>query len=142
VGIEGDAFRFCDGSAGDLGRGQHRRAVIALPQQRPHLPQRIADESVGKDRLQAVADFDAILMILDREEHQEAGILTFFPNAPFAKQSVGVVFYGIAIGAVDGDQGDLRAGGTLHLGPVLLNASLGCVVQDMGEVADVALWLE
>lgn len=67
--LERDAFRFCDGSAGDLGRSQHRRAVIALPQQWPDLPQRVTHESVGKNRLQAVADFDAILMVVDREQH-------------------------------------------------------------------------
>ncbi len=70
-------------------RRDHRLAIRALPQQRTDAAQNAAVESIGKNRLQAVADFDAVAMILDGQEQHDAFVLALFADAPLAEQIVG-----------------------------------------------------
>ena len=70
-----------------VGGRDQRLAVSALAQQRLDGAQDAAVETVGQDRLQAIADFDAIAMILDGEQQHDALVLALLADAPFAKQA-------------------------------------------------------
>ena len=56
-----------------------------------------AVEAVGQDRLQAVAYFNAVAMILDGEEQHDPLVLAFFADSPLTKQVVRDIFDGIAV---------------------------------------------
>ncbi len=102
-----------------------------------------AVEAVGKDRLQAVADFDAIAMILDGEEQHDPLVLALLADAPLAIQRIGDVFDGVAVQRRDSHQIAICA-------PVICStlAAIGFQprarlrIENFREVADIALRLE
>ncbi len=121
---------------------KHRRAVIALLQGRADLSQRIAHKSVRQYRLQTVAYLDAVLMILDREQQQDACVLPLLADAPFAEKVVRKRLNRISFQTVDGYERHLGSGGALYFAAVVVDARTHLVVEYVREIADVALRLQ
>jgi len=124
------------------GSGEHRGAICALLQLWPNGAEDASVKTVGQDGFQSISDFDAIAVILDGKEQQDAFILALLSDAPFAKERVGEVFDGRVFELVDGYQGHLNAGNLLYAGTISFQLRTGLRVEHMRKVADVALGLE
>ena len=124
------------------GAGEQRLPIGSLPQQRRDAAQNAAVETIGKDRLQAVAYFDAIVMILDREQQHDPLVLALLADAPLAEERVGDVFDRFAVERIDGDNRHLDAGGLFHAATIGFQLGPRLRIEHVREVADVALRLE
>ena len=99
-------------------------------------------QAIGNNGFQPVADFEPVAAVADRQQQQDAFVLALLTHAPGAKDGVGDVIDGLAFQSGDGDKRHLRAGGVFHGGAVSFELSLARGVDDVGEIADVALGLE
>ena len=118
LAFDGDALGFRDALAELLRRGQQRSAIVSLPQDRPDAAQNAAGVSIRNDRFQPVADLDAILVVLDRQQHQQAFVGSLFADAPFLEQADGDVLDRLVFERIHRDDGELRAGGALHVAAI------------------------
>ena len=118
---------------------ENRRPILPRAQLRPHLPQRASRKTVGDDRLQSIADFDAALAIAHGEQEHRAFVFAFFSHAPLAIQCVGEILNRGVIQRIDGNYRELRAGSRFHRVAILLQSRLVLGRDYIGEVADVAL---
>jgi hypothetical protein len=113
-----------------------------LFQQRRDAAQNTAVEAVGKNRLQPVAHFDALAMVLDGEEQHDPFVLTAFTHAPLAEKRIADIFDLLAIQGLKRNQSHLHARGLFHLAGVGFQLRSRLRIQDISEVAYVALRLE
>src|SRR5579884_1244819 len=140
--IERDVFRGGHAGGHRLDAGEDRIAVIAGAKLRAHVAQDAADEAVGEDGLEAIADLDAVLVVLRGQEQEQAFVAALVTDAPLAGEGVGEILDGLAVERLDGDHGDLHAGGLFDAAEVGFERVFGAVVEDMGEIADIALGLQ
>jgi len=124
LALDGNAFGLCDALPKLLRRGHQSAAIVFLPQDRPDAAQNASSVAVGNDRFQPIADLDAVLAVLDREQYQQAFVRTLLTDAPFLEQAYGDVFDGLIFETIHGDDGELRARGALHIAAIRLD--LGC----------------
>ncbi len=99
-------------------------------------------EAVGKDRLQPIADFDAVAMVLNCEEKHDPLVLALLADAPLAIERVGDVFDRLAVQRLDGNQRHLRAGELFHPAAIGFQPRARLRIENVREIADVALRLE
>ena len=133
--------------SGNRGTNLHRArdhcpSISALAQQRLNAAQNAAIESIGKNRLQPVAHFDAIAMILDGEKQHDPLVLALLADTPLPVKRVGDVFNLLAIQRFQRYQRHLHAGGTLHLAGISFQLSARLRIENVREIADVTLRLE
>jgi hypothetical protein len=76
----------------------------------------IACARVVDDRFEAVANFDAVLAIVGREQEQNPGIVFFCADTEMFEDIDGVVFYRTIVERPDGNDGELRARFLLQFG--------------------------
>ena len=88
--------------------GLNAAGVVALPEARGEVvTDYLAGESVRQHALESVADFDAHLAIVRRDQDQHAIVLLRLPDAPFLEQAIGILLDGRAVQRCDGRDGDL-----------------------------------
>jgi hypothetical protein len=123
------------------GDQQERLAVLFGAHQRNRFALKAAGLAVGQYRFETVADFDAGAMILNGVENQDAAI-RFTSHTPFLSKIDRVTFDVGAVERVDGDQRDLGVGFLLNLPADVVDLGDRVLVEDVGEVVDVAGGLE
>ena len=114
------------------------RAVLRLLKQRVHAAADVADLAVGKNAFKAVADFNAILAILDGEDEEDALVGGLGADLPVVFERGGP---GVDVFAVEGFDGDYLDGGVglgINLPGDVFDIFLGGRIDDIREVADVA----
>src|ERR1019366_3807837 len=136
---QSDVLGMRDGLADGLRRGHHGFSVLLLAQRGRHLAQDAARQAVGQDGLQPIADFEAVAAVPDCQQHHDALVAALLPDAPGVEDGVGDILDGLAFQRRDGDQRHLGPGGVLDGPAVSLQLGSGGRVDDMREVADVAL---
>src|SRR5262245_49248207 len=70
---------------------------------------------IGHDTLQAVADFDADLSLVGRDNQKRAVVLPLLSDAPGAAELIAVVLNGVALERLESGHHDLVAGFLLRL---------------------------
>src|SRR5581483_4542232 len=142
LAFDSDAFRFSYALA-ELLRGRQQRApVVALTKNGPDAAQHASGVAVRDDRLQSIADFHAILTILDRQQDQETLVRAFFADSPFLEKAHRDIFDRLAFERIDGHDGELDARGALHVRAVSLQPGRGASADHVGEVVHIARRLE
>ena len=96
----------------------------------------------GKNRFEAVADFDAGAMILDRVENQDAAIGRFAADAPLVEEIDGITFDVGAVERIDRHDRDLGVGFLVDLTAEIFNLGNCVGIENVGEIVDVAGGLE
>jgi len=140
--IEFDAGVCCD-DLRDRGGGEDERAVVVLlAEVGNHLAADAADLAVGQDALEAVADFNAVLVVVDREEDEDAAVCALGADLPAFFQFVDEVIDVLIADALDGDDCNLRVGTLVDLAAEQGEGLDGLRGEDAGEVVDVAAWLQ
>ncbi len=142
LGGNGDVLRLGDGGTDSLRGGHQGFAITLLAQCGTHLAQHGARKAIGNNGFQPVAHFEPVAAVADHQQEQGAFVLALLADAPGAVDGVGDVVDGLAFKSVNGDKRYLRAGGALHGGAVGFELRLARGVDDVGEIADVALGLE
>src|SRR5271165_342841 len=121
---------------------QQSLAVVAAAHQRDDLTLEAADLTIGENRLQPIANFNAITVILDYVEDQHAAVGRLRADAPLVEKIDGIALDVGAVERVDGDYGDLRMGFVVDLVADVFHLR-GCAgVDDVGEIVDIAGGLE
>ena len=136
--LDGDALRFSDALPDFRRSGLERGGVVPFLQGRAHFTKDAADEAVGKDRLETVADFDPVLPILTASRRRTPSSLPFLP-IPHWRYSLFATSSMESPHGVDGYDGHLGAGGMLDFAAVALDRGLCGGVEHAGKVVDVAL---
>ena len=90
------------------GHQRYRAVVVILPEQRDRLAAKASDLAVGQNRLQAVADFDAVLPVLHRQQDQDSVVGGLAADAPLLVQGDGVALDVRTVQGIHRDDGDLR----------------------------------
>ncbi len=116
---------------------RHGAVVVVLPQQRDSLAADASDLAVGQDRLQSVADFDAVFVVLHREQDQDAVVRGFVSDTPLLVEGDRVALDVCTVESVYCDDGDLRLGFLVELLADVVELRDGGLVEDVGEVVDV-----
>ena len=88
----------------------HRVAVIALPQKRDHSAARVACARIINDRFEAVADFDAVLAVIGRQQQKNAAIVFFASDSQLLIKVHGVRVDAFSIQRADRHDSHLRPG--------------------------------
>src|SRR5262249_50659886 len=86
LSFDRDIFRGRDALAQLLYRRINRAPEIALPQYRPDTAKNVSGGSIVDDRLEAISDLDAILVIVHCEEQQDSFVATLLADTPLLKQ--------------------------------------------------------
>ena len=116
---------------------RHGAVVVVLPQQRDSLAAEASDLAVGQDRFQSVADFDAVFVVLHRQQDQDTVVRGFASDTPLLVQGDGVALDVRTVESVYRDYGDLRLGFLVELLADVVQLRDGGLVEDVGEVVDV-----
>ena len=135
---EGDVGVGCDDVGDLLDAGLDGGAVLALLEERIHAAADVAYLGVVEDALQAVTDFDAVFVILDGEDEDDAFVGGLGADLPVVVERGGP---GVDVLAVEGFYGDDFDGGVsfgVDLPGKVFDVFLGGGVYDAGEVRDVA----
>ncbi len=111
--------------------------VVILPQQRDRFAAKASDLAIGQDRLQPVADFDAVFAVLHRQQDQHSVVRGFAANAPLLVQGDGVALNVCTVEGIYGDHGNLRMGFLVELLADVIELPDGGLIEDVGKVVDV-----
>ena len=98
----------------------------------------VAYFGVVEDALEAVADLDPALAVLDGEEHEDAAVGLLFADLPFGEELVGEGLDRLAFGGVDGDDEDLGFGFVVQFATEGFHVGFAVRGEDLGVVVDVA----
>jgi hypothetical protein len=119
-------------------RHQRNRAlVVVLPEQRDRLAANASHFSVGQDRLQSVADFDAVSVVLRRQEDQDSMVCSFAADAPLLVQGDGIAFYVGSVQRIYCDYSGLSMRFLIELLADVIQLRDGGRVENVGEIVDV-----
>ena len=135
---EGDVGVGGDDGGELLDAGLDGRAVLALLELGVHAAANVADLGVGEDALKAVANLDAVLVILNGEDHEDALVGGLGADLPSVFERGGKGIYVLAVEGFDGDDFDGGVGARVDLPGETFDVFFGGRVDDVGEVADVA----
>ena len=111
--------------------------VVILPQQRDRLAAKASDLAISQDRLQPVADFDAVFVVLHRQQDQDSVVRGFAADSPLLVQGDGVALNVGAVERIYGDHGNLRVRFLVELLADVVELRDGGLIEDVGEVVDV-----
>lgn len=118
---------------------EERRAILALPQKRQHVPSEAAHLPVRQNRLEPVPDFGPVLMIVHRQQNHHAAVLALRPYAPFLEEPIGKILSGVAFERVDGYDGQLGIGFLVQLLAKRRDLLLRTRIDYLREIVDVSL---
>lgn len=119
--------------------GQDPVAVFPILEERRKLfPDDLAGKAIRQSAFQSIADFDAHLSVVRRDQNQDAVILPFFANAPFLEKLDRDAFDAIAIQRRQRDDSQFMRRGLFKGLQVGFEGLAGGVVQEIGVVADVS----
>ncbi len=135
---EGDVGVGCDDVGDLLDAGLDGGAVLPLLKLRVHAAADVADLGVGEDAFEAVADLDAVLVVLDGEDKDDALVGGLGADLPGVFERGGPGVDVLAVQGFDGDDFDGGVGLGIDLPSEVFDVFLGGRVDDVGEVADVA----
>ncbi len=125
----------------DIGdpRGHQRycAVVVILPEQRDGLAANGSNLAVGQNRLQAVADFDAVFPVLHRQQDQDSVVGGLAADAPLLVQGDGVALYVRTVQGIYRDHGNLCVRFLVELLADVVQLRDGGRVQNVGEIVDV-----
>jgi hypothetical protein len=116
---------------------QHCAAVVALLQEGNGFAPKAADFAVRQNRLQAVANFDAVFPVLHSEENQNSVIGGFAADAPLLVQVDGVVLNFRTVQGIDGHNRDLRVRFLFDLQADVIQLRDCALIENMGKVAHI-----
>ena len=119
---------------------KHRSVVIPFAQVRHSLAQEPTDFAIREDRLEAIANLDAVLAVVNCEQNQNSTRGLFRPNSPLRRKSDRIIFDGPAFQRLDSDDRNLRLCLLIHLGAKRREQVTSRLAQDAGEIIYVALW--
>ena len=105
-------------------RGLYRGAVISLPQQWNHGTSRIACARIIDHRLQTISDFNAVVVLVRRNQQQHAAIVSFAADAELLVQIHCEIFDALSFQGVHRNDRDLRPCLFPHLVAKRFQASL------------------
>jgi hypothetical protein len=77
-----DASVRSDDACNMRGQIKQRPAVVSAAETRDHFPAEASNLAIGQNGLKAVADFDAIPSVANREQDQHAAIGAFWTDSP------------------------------------------------------------
>src|SRR6185312_7317257 len=89
-----------------------------------------------------VTDLDAILVVLDRQQYQQAFVSTLLADAPLLEQPDRDVFDRLIVERVYRDDGELRAGSPLNIAGIGFDLRRGLSVDHVSEIVHVTRGLE
>src|SRR5690242_9510344 len=96
---------------GDAGSDEQQSlTVISTAHQRNGFTLKATGFAVGKNRLEAVSDFNAGAVVANGVENQDAAVMTFSAHAPFLSKIDRVILNVGAVESIDGHYGDLSMG--------------------------------
>jgi len=81
--------------------------VVASLESGDHDSANIADLAVGENAFQSVSDFNPVLVVVNRKQHEHTTVRSLSANLPLFFQSIGKVGLVVSIKIVDGDDGYL-----------------------------------
>lgn len=141
-GVESDMtiFGYYFGDA--FSKQQNGAAVVADSELRDGFAPKIADESIGENRLQAVADFNAVFALSGSDEDEHAAIFLLRANSPARRKVYRVFVDGFAFERTDGNDGDLRLGFFVQFAANIFDDLFRVGRNDAREVADITLGTE
>jgi hypothetical protein len=120
------------------GRHQcYRAAVVILSEQRDGLAAKASDFSIGQNRLQSVADFDAVFSVLHGQKDEDAVVRGFAADAPLLVQVDRVALNVRPIQGVHRDYGNLRMRLLVELLADVIELRDGVLIENVGKVVDV-----
>ena len=106
------------------GHQRNSRVVVILAQIRDGLAAETADFAVGQNFFQAIADFDAVAVIVHGKKNQNAAVGLFGADAEAGGEINGVVLDWPAAERFDRDNDELRLSFLIHLGAQSRRAGL------------------
>ena len=101
-------------------------------------PDDLTGETVRQDRFEAIANFDANLTLVRRDQHEHAVVDGVLSDAPFLEQPVRVLLDRHAVERRHRDQHDFRPGLLLGRAQQLLELAARALAEQVAEVVDVA----
>ena len=138
--LQRDVASFGDPADNAGGAGAQSLAVVTRPERRHHdLAAGFSREPVGDPLLEAVADLDPDLPLLEREQDQQAVVLALLADAAaVVLEQLDGVFADVAV-AADGRHGgndhDVAAGG-LERAAQRIDGARTVGIDDVGEIVD------
>lgn len=121
-----------------LGSRKQRGAVIAVPELRLHGSQRTSGKTVGDVRFNSAAGFDIVLVILYRQQKQDALIILPRTDPPSTCDFKRDIANGLIVDRIDRHQRKLHTQLLLYFGAKLFKRLLLIGRQDIGKIADIA----
>jgi hypothetical protein len=112
-------------------------AIVILPEQRDCLAAKVSDLAIGEDRLQSVADFDAVFPVLHRQKDEDSVVRGFAADTPLLVQVNGVTLNVRTIQGIHRDYGDLGVRLLVELLADVIQLRDGGLIENMGEIVDV-----
>jgi len=112
--------------------------VVSLKKIGAHQAAGVASAGVVDDRLEAVADFDAIFAVGRSNEEKNAAIVFFVADTELFEEVVAILIDVFAIEGTDGDDGHLGAGFLFDFEAEGFEAGFRVGRNDAGQVGDVA----
>lgn len=129
--------------SGNPGRHQQNRAVVVvLLELRNGFAAKTTDFAIGQDRLQAVAYFDPVLVVLDGKKKEDSVICRLAADAPLLEKRNCVALNIGAIQGIYGYDGDLRVRLLVDLLANVVQLRDGGRVKNVGEIVDVVRRLQ
>jgi hypothetical protein len=100
--------------------------------------QNLAGITVRDHGFQSIPNLHPRTSLLDRNQDQETIGLILLADAPLLKELYRVVFDGLSMQRVYGDDGELHASFGFQLLAELFNALAGWLIQDVSEIINVS----
>src|SRR5579871_2116270 len=139
---DGHALGLRDARAKLLRGGEQRASVVPLPQYRPDSAQNAAGVSIGDDRLQTVANFGPLFVILEGKDQEDPFVFAFLADAPLPVDGISDVINVVAFQGLYRHEGHLHTCGLFHTSGVRFECAGAARIQSSGKIVDVALRLE
>jgi hypothetical protein len=119
------------------GHKRDRAVIVILPEQRDGLAAKASDLAIGQDRLQPVADFNAVFPVLHCKKDQDAMVCSFAANTPLFVEGDGIAFNVRTIQGIHRDYGNLGVRFLVELLADVVQLRDGGRIQNVGEIVDI-----
>ncbi len=110
IQVERNAPIRCDVLRKLAHRQHHCAVVVAGLQVRNHRPADIAHLGVVQNPFEPVPLLDAVLVVLDRQQHQHTAVRALLPHLPLAFKLIRIIVDIVAGQVIHGHDGHLRVG--------------------------------
>jgi hypothetical protein len=131
-----------NGVCHSTGDGSERMSVAKLLEVGNHFPSVACCLACRYHRFQSCADFNAIFMVLYRQQDEDAAIIGLGSYAPLAKKSRSETFNAGTVKAMNSYNGDLGLGAAINLLAKIAYLAGGFRIKNIGKIVDEPRRLE